>query len=525
MMELIKKHIHMNRRGRSVTAQITLDEDFNVPDMMDDVEELVMESGEILIESVKNQGERAIVKGKMAFRVLYRSPSGLMMTLAGNIPFDEGINMPELGSEDQVRVNWELDDLHISTINSRKLDVKALVTLMLQGEGIETVTAAEDVRSDGAVETLKREIDVAELAVRRKDTFRVKEVLTLPGNKPDMDKLLWQDMKLRAVSTKPLDGRIHLEGEVLVFVVYSGADSQIPIQCLEETIPFSGDVELHEADEDMIPFITVRLVHKSMDVNPDSDGEMRELSVDAVLELDIRLYEEHEVEILNDLYALDRELLPDMKKVCFDQIAARNMLKHKVQEKVLLTGGNRILQICHGDGNVKIDEVRIVEGGLRVEGILETQILYLTAEDHSPVAVHKELIPFQVEAEVPGIHADSMYQLEAGLEQLSAVMLGGDTAEIKAVLTMDVFVLNPVCEQVIFGIQEEPLDMEALKKMPGMVGYVVQPGDSLWKIARKFHTSVEEIMETNGLIGSTIHPGDRLILMKKIRQDFLRKFS
>ena len=88
MMELIKKHIHMNRRGRSVTAQITLDEDFNVPDMMDDVEELVMESGEILIESVKNQGERAIVKGKMAFRVLYRSPSGSMMTLAGNIPHE-----------------------------------------------------------------------------------------------------------------------------------------------------------------------------------------------------------------------------------------------------------------------------------------------------------------------------------------------------------------------------------------------------------------------------------------------------
>ena len=85
--------------------------------------------------------------------------------------------------------------------------------------------------------------------------------------------------------------------------------------------------------------------------------------------------------------------------------------------------------------------------------------------------------------------------------------------------------MNPVCEQVILGIREEPLDMEALKKMPGMVGYVVQPGDSLWKIARKFHTSVEEIMETNGLIGSTIHPGDRLILMKKIRQDFLRKFS
>ena len=29
MMELIKKHIHMNRRRGSVAAQITLDDDFN----------------------------------------------------------------------------------------------------------------------------------------------------------------------------------------------------------------------------------------------------------------------------------------------------------------------------------------------------------------------------------------------------------------------------------------------------------------------------------------------------------------
>ena len=45
---------------------------------------------------------------------------------------------------------------------------------------------------------------------------------------------------------------------------------------------------------------------------------------------------------------------------------------------------------------------------------------------------------------------------------------------------------------------------------------MVQPGDTLWKLARTFHTSVEEIMETNHLTESRIDPGDRLILVKKI---------
>ena len=76
MMELLKKHIHMNRRRGNVTSQMTLDDDFNVPDSMDDVEELIMENGEVKIDSVKNPGEKAEVSGKLEFRILYRRPGG-----------------------------------------------------------------------------------------------------------------------------------------------------------------------------------------------------------------------------------------------------------------------------------------------------------------------------------------------------------------------------------------------------------------------------------------------------------------
>ena len=182
-----------------------------------------------------------------------------------------------------------------------------------------------------------------------------------------------------------------------------------------------------------------------------------------------------------------------------------------------MPAGQRVLQICHSDGLVKIDDVQIKENGLQIDGVMEAQILYLTADDTAPVAAFTEMIPFQMMAEVPGIKADSVYQLEPGLEQISAVMLGGDTVESKAVVTMDILVLNQVCEQVILGVREEPVDVEKLKQMPGIVGYIVQPGDSLWKIARKFHTSVDEIMAANHLTDSMIHPGDKLILVKMIR--------
>ena len=38
----------------------------------------------------------------------------------------------------------------------------------------------------------------------------------------------------------------------------------------------------------------MRLSHGEIEVKPDAEGQMRELDVDVVLELDIRLYEEEE---------------------------------------------------------------------------------------------------------------------------------------------------------------------------------------------------------------------------------------
>ena len=102
MLELVKKNIHMNRWKGNATSQITLDDDFIVPDTMDDVEQVILDSGEIVIESVKNQGERVVVRGKMDFHVLYRKAEGGLQARGGWIAFEEPVNVPGLSERDYV---------------------------------------------------------------------------------------------------------------------------------------------------------------------------------------------------------------------------------------------------------------------------------------------------------------------------------------------------------------------------------------------------------------------------------------
>lgn len=154
-------------------------------------------------------------------------------------------------------------------INSRKLNIRAVITLEVKVDALCDAEAAVDVDAGGLpVEILRRNEDVAAISARRKDTFRVKENIQIPGNKPNIDRILWQEMKLQGVNTKPLDGEVHVDGELMVFVIYSGEGENMPVQWLEESIPFSGELSLPDAIEEMIPSIRVRLIHKEVEAKP-----------------------------------------------------------------------------------------------------------------------------------------------------------------------------------------------------------------------------------------------------------------
>lgn len=549
-MDLIKKRLHMNQWKGNVTTQITLDDDFIVPDTMDDMEQVMLHTGEVQIESVKNQGDKAAVKGRLEFQVLYRKERGGLQALGGAIPFEETVNTPGLEEKDYVGLTWMLEDLNAVMIHSRKLGIQAIVTLQIRIEALRETEAAVDVAPGGLgaaadsakytsagssgmkftpqgdeisgpvqAETLKRRISAAAIAVRRKDTYRIKEELSLNGGKPNIGQLLWREMKLRDVSVKPLDGSLHLEGELTIFVIYSPEDEEMSSQWMEETLPFSGEMEMGDVKEEMIPMITVRLAHGDLETKPDYDGEMREMDVEAVLELDIKLYEEQEVELLSDMYSNGAEIELERQEAAFDQILARNVCKTKLAEKVTLPQDAKILQISHSEGAVKLDEIEIAEDSLQIDGVLEVTLLYLTSDDAAPVQAFQTQLPFHCAAEARGIREDSVYQLDAGLEQLGAVMMGGGMVEIKAVITLDFLVLQPVTEPVVVGASVKPIDLKKLQELPGIVGYIVQPGESLWSVAKKFHTTVGNIITANELADDQAKAGQRLLLVKEIAQE------
>ena len=137
-------------------------------------------------------------------------------------------------------------------------------------------------------------------------------------------------------------------------------------------LPFQGQIDCTGCRPEMVPDIEVTLAERTLEVRPDYDGEERILQLDAVLELDIRIYEEDTVQILEDVYAPSKELTPIFGEESYESLLIRNYAKSRISDRIRISENSpRLLQICHCRGEVKVDEIAKTEQGIKMEGAIE----------------------------------------------------------------------------------------------------------------------------------------------------------
>lgn len=519
-MELLKKNIHKDQIKCQSNVQLTLDDDYNVPDVKPDIERIVKEQGTIRLQETVPVNGKLLVRGGLEFNILYigQGSGQLLHNMKGSIPFEETVNMDAACEEDAIHVKWNLDDMTTSLINSRKINVKAIISLDFEAESICDEQAAVGTEEGERAETQTKQLSITSLSLSKKDTCRIKDEVTISLGKPNVAEILYSEFELQNTETRLLENKIALKGDLKLFVLYVGDTQDQMIQYYENQLPISCMLDCNGCDETMISDIKAALLSADIQVKPDDDGEERVLDVEAVLELFIKVYEEEQLEILSDLYSVEEELVPVRKDTSFKNLLMKNNSKVRLLESISLEQGQpQILQICNAAGTVKIDEKTIQENGILVEGILEVQLLYITEDDQRPLGVLKGVIPFSQLVEVKGIMPNSNYDIGVSVDQLNTLMVSGNEVEVKASVNLDTIAFNVVEEQIIVDVENKGSLMEKIQNLPSIVGYIVEEGDTLWTIAKAFFTTVDKIRELNELESSQVKKGDRLLLVKEVQ--------
>ena len=536
-MQLNKIKLHSCTTFASAQSQITLDDDYNVPDYRPDIVKVLKEKGELHFDEAKAAAGAAWLKGRLVFRVLYRSDqeNGKISCLKGEIPFQEKLNMDGVQEYDVIQASGEIEDLTIGVIHSRKISVRAVILLKTEEPREKEDELCVGIEADDGCEKRYRNTNILQLLCMKRDQCRQKSEITLPSSKPNVQEILWKSLEIRNLDTKMGQDGVKLSGEVLISVLYQEEEETDRVQWYEMVIPLDCGVECDAGTEaDIIYKVKARPASMELEVKPDYDGEERVLVLELVMNLDIRVWKEQEISMLEDVYSLKKEIIPVCTGVTLHHISVKNDSQCRLNEQMeLAESQEKILQICSCEGTVHLESTELTEQGVRAEGILVTELLYITTDDQMPIGSAREIYPFEQLIEIPQQTARTernkpeelealerknklQTELDCRISQLSAVMLDQDHVEIKAVIGLDLLAFEQEQIDNITDMREEALDMEQLQKRPGLVGYIAKDGDSLWSIAKENHTTVEDILRDNHRTDEDLRRGEKILIVKKV---------
>lgn len=514
-MELLKRNIHMDRIRAEAVTQFALEDDVNIPENKPDVSALNLEKGEIVIDEIKPSMDSVTVRGRLLYAVLYHTleAGSSLVVLEGRIPFEQKINLQGAAPADTVIVDGEVEDLTVGMINSRKLNIQALITMTAKVEELYDEEAPVELRGEEKVEYRRQPMEIAQIAICKNDIFRLKEEVALPSNYPNIFQLLWNTVSLRDVEFKVMEEKLAVTGDVQIFILYEGEGEEHPIRSFETTIPFSGILECHGCREGMLPDIQYRLGQQELAVRPDFDGEERTIGIELVMDIGIRIYEEEKLEIISDIYGVSKEIEAVTHRAYLRRLLSKVAGKSKVTDHIRVSGGT-VMQLMHSEGTVALEQQSTVENGILVQGSLQVKVMYITGEDEAPYGCTQAQIPYQYTLEVPDIKPEDMGEIHAEVEQLQVTMLDGEEMDVKAVLCFSTIVFQNMPMEFISEINVAELDSGKMSSLPGMAVYMVKAGDNLWNIGKKYYVPVDNLRSLNGLESDELKTGQKLLIVK-----------
>ncbi len=584
-MDFDKQLLKMSQEKGSAFTQITLEDDYIIPDVKPDVLKVIHTKGYLVFDAPKVSNHSLWVNGRMNFTVFYRSEDTQWKVDAatGSIPFQEKLSLDDVEETDEVHLKGNFEDISASLINSRKIAIRAVVDLEAKAEevrweevvtgiaeseekedqqgvgesqnaihsgtnlqesgqsryGTERMGSGQSRRGTEPIESGKSayrtgvdkksgnetrigyeckssEKELLSLKLSQRDLLRIRKDLPLGQGLSNVLDIVYYDAAFMGVHASARDHAIELAGEVCVCVFYRGQGEE-EIQLYEATIPLEGTLESRDLAATDICWIETEPEKPELEVHEDYDGEQRVLSFDFAFAITMHAWEEKKVPVLEDVYSLGCELAVTNQPVRCEHLLIYNQTKVRLAEQVVLDANQeRMLSVCCADAQMVVEQISQKEAGLLVEGVLTVHLLYLSSDDYQPIGYTRGFLPVEQMIEIPQAKGTLHYHLRPDVEQLAVSLMDSGTYEVKATVLLEAMVFEEVAFDKIMEVEQQPLDMETLQSQPGLIGHKIRRGEDLWSIAKRYHTTVNHIMETNHLPDKNVNPGQKIVVVKEI---------
>ncbi len=521
--ETVKEKVVIDQKIGKETTQILLEGDIIVPDVKPDMSVLLQTEAKISVDKAEQSNERVNFMGRLDIQVLYlaKASENPIHSMSATTTIDDFVNMEGLTKDMWTDVKMDIANMEYKVINDRKINYRAVVDVNVTAETSQSHDIVVDISEVPSNQLQKTVLNLNRRIETLNEKFIAKDEFQIPSGKPNIREILLNSMDISNKDVRVGNGKVNINGEIVLTTLYRGDNENSIIDFAELEIPFNANFEMPNVRDDMLADVNLSIADQYIQVRQDEDGEDRVIEVEVSVNAMLKISCQDALEILEDAYCINQNLEICKTPIRYPKLICHNKNQTPIKEIVTLQENcPDILQIFKANGTPYVHEARIIDDKVVVEGAIDATVMYVAQSDESPFYSYNCMIPFMQVIETKGAKENMDVSMDLSLDHISFNMLSGRDMELRFLLSFNTNVIEELEANIISDIEFNEMDKTQLNNMPGMTIYVVQNHDNLWKIAKNYNTSIDELLAVNEVENpNKIYPGQKLLILKKVCVD------
>lgn len=467
-----------------------IEEDFVVPDVKPDILNTISTNGIVCVYKKEVMDGKLKIDGCINAYIIYLADDeqNQIRSLNTNLDFSQTIDFSDLKVGMMVQSDIGIKSIECRVLNGRKVNVRVILDIDLKAYSNENLEFVKQIDTINDIQLLKENLNINSLLGTGNTKVYAKDTVVI-DNIDELAEIMKVNIYIRNKETKVSYNKILIKAEAIVKIMYLTSDNRICTKTA--SIPIMGFVDMPDVNDENI--CDVKYEIKNILLKPNSIEE-HSIYVEVEIDVNCNVYKNLNLDIIQDLYSPSTNL--EYKQKIIKAMAQKQKVKDlcTIREKQFISeiGNNKLYDV---DVRPYIVSESVMKDRVLYQGEVELKFIFSSGED-SKIEAKTIILPFEYNMNCPGIMPNSRLNTSIEVTMEDFVVMLDESIDIKIDLEFEVeFHRN----QNINVIQEINIEENRNVQRYSVVIYFTKPGDTLWKIAKNFRSTVNAIATLNGI--------------------------
>ena len=507
-IETANEKLSINKLVCEKKEMIFVEGDMIVPDSKPDILNTIDTSGTVCIYKKEIMDNKIKIDGNINTYIMYVADEAEdnIRGLNTNLDFSQVINVDNCDENMILETEISKKSIECKVLNERKISIKVGLEIKIKIYSNEETEIINAINGCEELQVLEKSMNVNSLIGSGSTKAYVKDTLVI-DNADNLAEILKSDISLVDKDVKISYNKVLAKAEANIKIMYLTEENEI--KNIENRMPIVGFVDIQNVSDENICDTDYEI--KNIILKPNSVEE-HSIYIELEVEIICKAYENKNINLIEDMYS-------PCKDVKFNQRAVKTVID-KINRK----------EVCKVENIIKVDELnngRLIDvnvlpiinkqskqnAKVLYEGEIQLKFIYLVNN-----SITSKIVNLPLEYIVDNIENAEKMNINEQIDVNSKDFIVQSGGNIDCNIEL-VFYIR-ICRDIQINIIEEVnIEESRSDEDYSLIMYIVKENDTLWSIAKRYKSTIDDIVRVNGIENpDKIYPGDRIYIPKYVKR-------